>query len=135
MFPNLNSFQGGYHLVIDGSLGKENNLMDEKIPRSLFEPMRSKIPINLLERIRREAGKLENKHLDREDWEEAANLVSDVLYYMSICRPGQAKGDLGFLRAMLKEIRRQASHVKEEGKGRNCAEQEKDVTSKGEGSS
>jgi len=32
------------------------------------------------------------------------------------------KGDLGFLRAMLKEIRRQASsHVKEEGKGRDCA--------------
>ena len=94
--------------------------MGEKISQSLFGPMRSKLPINLLERIAREAEKLEDKHLDREDWEEAGNLIIDVLYYMTICRPGQAKGDLGFLRAMLKEIRRQASsHVKEEGRRPN----------------
>ncbi len=100
--------------------------MGEKIPQSLFGLMRSKLPINLLERIGREAGKLEDKHLDREDWEAAANLMIDVLYYMTICRPGQVKGDLGLLQAMLKEIKRQASsRMKEEGKGRSCAEQGK----------
>jgi len=45
--------------------------------------MRSSLPINLLERIGRQTEKLKDKHLDREDWEEAGNLMIDVFSYMT----------------------------------------------------
>ena len=92
--------------------------MDEKIPQSLLDLIRSKVPINLLERIGREAEKLVGKDLNREDWEEAGNLMIDILFYMTVCRPGQVKDDLGFLRVMLKEIKKRVSLHMGEGEGK-----------------